>query len=169
MSLYIIYTIFEHFWGDAQGRYGHGHASESKERLYTLKKTFCHILHSPPAVFGPKKPPKMTETPKEDSFITISQQIIDKETLIWFKIAKNNRFRYIGEFEVKNGAICWHEFPEFYPNLFFLNVKAILLTYLYFVTFFACSIEQAKKVGPFPTQSLNNLKKTSRKITKFTL
>ena len=34
MSLHIIITIFEHFYEDAQGRDGHGHASESKETLY---------------------------------------------------------------------------------------------------------------------------------------
>ena len=29
---------FEHFYEDAQGRDGHGHASESKERLYFINE-----------------------------------------------------------------------------------------------------------------------------------
>jgi hypothetical protein len=37
MRFLIISTIFEHFGEDAFGRGGHGHSSESKEKLFKRK------------------------------------------------------------------------------------------------------------------------------------
>ena len=49
MSLHIISTIFEHFYEDAKGRDGHGHAPELKKTFVSkfdnnLKENFLRIL-----------------------------------------------------------------------------------------------------------------------------